>query len=261
MIEIQNLYKSFGALTVLDGVSFDIPDGDTICIIGKSGSGKSVLLKHIVGLLSPDQGRVMVDGLQIDTLSFKKIFNLRKQMGFVFQGAALFDSLNVFENVTLGMYELGNRDMIELEKEAIRVLSAVQLLPDINDVGELSFQIEWTILKNKKPSDLSGGMRKRVGVARALVGHPKYIFYDEPTTGLDPVTSEQIDALIANLTKSLDVTSVVITHDIFSVFQYARTVAMLHEGKLRYFGNVKGFRDSEDAVVQEFIERFIRNLY
>ena len=261
MIEIQNVHKSFGPLVVLDGITFDIPDGDTICIIGKSGSGKSVLLKHIVGLLSPDEGRVLIDGNQIDTLSFNNVFELRKKMGFVFQGAALFDSINVFENVVLGMYEHGNRNVVELEKEAIRVLSAVQLLPDINKVGEAEFLLEWEILKNKKPSDLSGGMRKRVGVARALVGNPKYIFYDEPTTGLDPVTSEQIDALIANLTRQLDVTSVVITHDIFSVFQYAKTVAMIHEGTLRYFGDVKGFRESKDKVVVEFIDRFIRNLY
>jgi phospholipid/cholesterol/gamma-HCH transport system ATP-binding protein len=257
MIEINNLHKSFGPKIVLDGVSFNIPDGDTICIIGKSGSGKSVLLKHIVGLLEPDSGSVYVDGNQIDQLNKKQTFELRKQMGFVFQGAALFDSLNVFENSVLGMYEHGNRNIEELEKESIRVLSAVQLLPDIKESGEVAFQKEWQILKNKKPSDLSGGMRKRVGVARALVGSPKYIFYDEPTTGLDPVTSEQIDDLIAGITHKLNVTSVVITHDMFSVFRIARTVAMLHDGKLRYFGNVAGLHKSNDEIVSEFIARFV----
>jgi phospholipid/cholesterol/gamma-HCH transport system ATP-binding protein len=167
--------------------------------------------------------------------------------------------MNVFENSILGMYEHGVKDEKQLEKEAIRVLSAVQLLPEINDVGENVFNKEWQILKYKKPSDLSGGMRKRVGVARALVGMPKYIFYDEPTTGLDPVTSEQIDDLIAELSMRMKVTSVVITHDIFSVFRIAKTVAMLHEGKLRYFGDVLGLRNSQDEIVQEFIDRFVRN--
>ncbi len=257
MIEINNLKKRFGPKIVIDGVTFNIPDGDTICIIGKSGSGKSVMLKHIVGLLSPDEGYVKVDRMQINKLSKKQIFDIRKQMGFVFQSAALFDSLTVFENSILGMYEHGNRNFDELEKESIRVLSAVQLLPDINDVGETAFQKEWQILKNKKPSDLSGGMKKRVGVARALVGNPKYIFYDEPTTGLDPVTSQQIDELIANLANNLSMTSVVITHDMFSVFRIAKTVAMLHDGKLRYFGDVEGLKNSNDDVVSEFVDRFI----
>lgn len=259
MIEIENLHKRFGQKIVLDGVSFNIPEGDSICIIGKSGSGKSVMLKHIVGLLEPDEGLVKVDGQRIDKLNKKQLFELRRQMGFVFQGAALFDSMNVFENSILGMYEHGVKDEKQLEKEAIRVLSAVQLLPEINDVGENVFNKEWQILKYKKPSDLSGGMRKRVGVARALVGMPKYIFYDEPTTGLDPVTSEQIDDLIAELSMRMKVTSVVITHDIFSVFRIAKTVAMLHEGKLRYFGDVLGLRNSQDEIVQEFIDRFVRN--
>ncbi|MBX3042630.1 MAG: ATP-binding cassette domain-containing protein [Candidatus Kapabacteria bacterium] len=258
MIEIDNLYKSFGPKVVLDGVSLNIPEGDSTCIIGKSGSGKSVLLKHIVGLLEPDSGTVKVDTKQIDKLDRKELFALRRQMGFVFQGAALFDSLNVFENTVLGMYEHGNRNLAELEKEAIRVISAVQLLPDIEEVGEVQFIKEWEILKNKKPSDLSGGMRKRVGVARALVGNPKYIFYDEPTTGLDPVTSEQIDDLIAELSNKLNVTSVIITHDMFSVFRIAKTVAMIHDGKLRYNGDVEGIKNSKDEVVAEFIERFVR---
>ncbi|MDX9789447.1 MAG: ATP-binding cassette domain-containing protein [Candidatus Kapaibacterium sp.] len=257
MIEITKLSKSFGPKTVLDEVSFNIPDGDTICIIGKSGSGKSVMLKHIVGLLEPDAGSVKVDGKQIDKLSKKDLFALRRQMGFVFQGAALFDSLNVYENTILGMYEHGNRDTNLLEAEAIRVLSAVKLLPEVHDVGEEQFRKEWNILKNKKPSDLSGGMRKRVGVARALVGSPKYIFYDEPTTGLDPVTSEQIDDLIAELTKKMNVTSVVITHDLFSVFRIAKNVAMLHNAKLRYLGSVDGLHESKDDVVKEFISRFV----
>ena len=184
MIEINNLHKSFGQKKVLDGVTLTIPDGETMCIIGKSGCGKSVLLKHIVGLLTPDQGFVNVDGKTVANLSYKEIFDLRLKMGFVFQGSALFDSSTVYENVVIGLYEHGQRDEKKLEQEAIRVLSAVGLLPEINGASTSEFDKEWSILKNKKPSDLSGGMKKRVGVARALVGQPSYIFYDEPTTGL-----------------------------------------------------------------------------
>lgn len=257
MIEIVNLSKSFGPKNVLDNVSMTIPEGDSMCIIGKSGSGKSVLLKHIVGLLEPDSGYVVVDGERMDRLSKWQIFVMRRTMGFVFQGAALFDSLNVFENVVLGLYEHGERDMETLEAEAKRVLSAVQLLPEENGHDNEYFEKEWNILKDKKPSDLSGGMKKRVGVARALVGNPKYIFYDEPTTGLDPVTSEQIDILIADLTNKLRVTSIVITHDMFSVFRIAKNVAMLHEGKVRFTGTAEELQKSDDHVVEEFIRRFM----
>lgn len=255
MIEIQNLYKSFGEKKVLDGLNINIPTGDTMCIIGKSGCGKSVLLKHIVGLLVPDSGRVIIDGKQIDTLSQKEIFALRRQIGFVFQGSALFDSLNVYENVVIGLYEHGVRENKTLEDEAIRVLANVGLLPD-RDKDTSIFEKEWLILKNKKPSDLSGGMRKRVGVARALVGSPSYIFYDEPTTGLDPVTSEQIDNLIASLTNKLKITSLVITHDMFSVFKIASTVTMLDKGKVQFSGSPEEMKCTNNAVVQEFLERY-----
>ncbi|PKL85615.1 MAG: ABC transporter ATP-binding protein [Ignavibacteriae bacterium HGW-Ignavibacteriae-1] len=257
MIEIHNISKSFGPKVVLQGVNLTIPEGDSICIIGKSGSGKSVLLKHIVGLLSSNEGYVKVDGERMDQLTKWQLFILRRTMGFVFQGAALFDSLTVFENVILGLYEHGERDIETLENEAKRVLSAVQLLPELNSIGDYEFSREWNILKNIKPSDLSGGMKKRVGVARALVGNPKYIFYDEPTTGLDPVTSEQIDLLIADLTNKLNVTSVVITHDMFSVFKIAKSVAMLHDGKVRFSGTAEELQKSEDPVVIEFISRFM----
>jgi phospholipid/cholesterol/gamma-HCH transport system ATP-binding protein len=256
MIEIKGLHKAFGNKTVLSGVELEIPDGDTICIIGKSGSGKSVLLKHIVGLLVPDEGEVTVDNRKVENLSRKEIFNLRQQIGYVFQSAALFDSYTVYENTILSLYEHGEKDNNKLEKEAIRVLSAVKLLPEENEIGSAMFEKEWNILKNKKPSDLSGGMRKRVGVARALVGTPKYIFYDEPTTGLDPVTSEQIDVLINELTHKLNVTSIVITHDMFSVFRIADTVAMLHEGKVQFHGSAEELQKTNDKIVKEFLERY-----
>ncbi len=256
MIEIKNLHKSFGPKNVLNGVDLEITPGDTICIIGKSGCGKSVLLKHIVGLLEPNMGKVLVDGMEVAKMKADDIFELRKQIGYVFQSAALFDSMTVYENTIIGLYEHGERDHEMMEKEAIRVLSAVGLLPDRKEVSGEEFLEEWEILKNKKPADLSGGMRKRVGVARALVGSPKFVFYDEPTTGLDPVTSEQIDALIEELTKRMNVTSIVITHDMFSVFKIAKTVAMLDKGKVRFFGTVDELRKSDDKEVIEFLERY-----
>lgn len=256
MIELLNLHKSFGEKKVLRGISFEVEEGQTTCIIGKSGCGKSVLLKHIVGLLQPDEGKVTLNGINISTLSQKELFAIRRTVGFVFQGAALFDSMTVFENVVIGMYEHGEKNQQILEDEAKRVLSAVGLLPNSDDISAEEFEKEWRLLKDKKPSDLSGGMKKRVGVARALTGSPKYIFYDEPTTGLDPVTSEQIDILIAELAKKYKVTSLVITHDMFSVYRIAHQVKMLDQGLVRFSGSVDELRASTDPVVSEFIERF-----
>ena len=256
MININNISKSFGPKRVLDGVSLRIEDGKTNCIIGKSGCGKSVLIKHIVGLLEPDAGTVVVDNKIVSELNQKELFALRRKMGFVFQGAALFDSMSVYENIIIGEYEHGNRDDKYLIPEAQRVLSAVGLLPDFEERESESYRREWNILIDKKPSDLSGGMRKRVGVARALVGSPDYIFYDEPTTGLDPVTSEQIDMLIDNLAKKLKVTSVVITHDMFSVYQIADKVAMLDSGRVRFEGTPKELIASADEVIVEFLDRY-----
>jgi phospholipid/cholesterol/gamma-HCH transport system ATP-binding protein len=264
MIEIQGLRKSFGEKHVLNGVDLTIPNGHTMCIIGRSGCGKSVMLKHIVGLLRPDAGMVKLDGRNISQMSTAELFAMRRKIGYVFQGAALFDSMTVWENVVLGLYEHGERNHATLDSEARRVLAAVGLLPEKAD-GQAQdfyqefhreFEKEYAILKNKKPSDLSGGMRKRVGVARALVGSPEYILYDEPTTGLDPITSEQIDNLVLELQNKLQVTSVVITHDIFSVYRVAQRVAMLEQGQVRFLGTADELRASTDAVVQEFIERY-----
>ncbi|MGA2296565.1 MAG: ATP-binding cassette domain-containing protein [FCB group bacterium] len=256
MIEIINLEKSFGPKNVLKCVNLTINSGDTICIIGKSGCGKSVLLKHIVGLLAPDKGKVLVDKKNVELITRQELFNIRKKIGYVFQGSALFDSYNVYENVVIGMFEHGIRDEKYLTEEAIRVLSAVGLLPEPDIHNSTEFKKEWSILKEKKPSDLSGGMRKRVGVARALVGHPEYIFYDEPTTGLDPVNSEQIDHLIEELTKKMDVTSLIITHDMFSVFKIAKTVVMLENGEIRFNGTPEEMKYSDDICVKEFLERY-----
>jgi phospholipid/cholesterol/gamma-HCH transport system ATP-binding protein len=256
MIEIRNLHKAFGAKRVLNGVDLRINTGETVCVIGRSGCGKSVLLKHIVGLLEPDEGTVFVDGKEVRLLRGQELFALRRSMGYVFQSAALFDSLTVWENVVLGMYEHGERREEVMDAEARRTLSSVGLLPDISESGGSLFEKEYAILRDKKPSDLSGGMRKRVGVARALVGNPSYILYDEPTTGLDPITSEQIDNLILELSRKLSVTSVVITHDMFSVYKVAQTVAMLEKGVVHFLGTPDELKNSPDDVVQEFIERY-----
>jgi phospholipid/cholesterol/gamma-HCH transport system ATP-binding protein len=228
-----------------------------MCIIGRSGCGKSVLLKHLVGLLRADGGEVEIDGMSVRTMKRDTLFSLRQRVGYVFQGAALFDSMTVFENVVIGMVEHSVHDRKVLEDESCRVLSAVGLLPDLDERGSDAYTREYALLSTKKPSDLSGGMRKRVGVARALVGKPDYIFYDEPTTGLDPVTSQQIDDLVGELAKRLNVTSVVITHDMFSVFNVADRVAMINEGVIWFDGTVDELRASTDAEVVDFLSRYV----
>ncbi len=257
MIELRNIKKSFGSKTVLNGVSCTVPTGQTTCIIGRSGCGKSVLLKHIVGMLKADSGSVLIDGRDVNTLTKQELFDMRRSIGYVFQGAALFDSLNVYENVILSLVEHGVTDQKHIDAEARRVLSAVGLLPPVNGNGSDEYEREFAILAAKKPSDLSGGMRKRVGVARALVGKPNYIFYDEPTTGLDPVTSQQIDDLLHELAGRYRTTSVVITHDMFSVYNIADHVIMLHDGLVRFTGSVVELQESTDPVVVEFLARFV----
>ncbi|MCX7930098.1 MAG: ATP-binding cassette domain-containing protein [Chlorobi bacterium] len=257
MIVVEQVHKAFGPKQVLRGVSLQIPEGQTTCIIGKSGCGKSVLLKIIVGLLLPDQGAVRIDGVPISELGREQLYQVRRRIGYVFQGAALFDSLTVWENVVISLYEHGERRVEVLDSEVRRVLEAVGLIPSVEQVGTAAYEREYALLCARKPSDLSGGMRKRVGVARALVGSPEYILYDEPSTGLDPVTSEQIDHLIRDLQQRLGVTSVVITHDMFSVFNVADRVVMLHDGVVYFEGTVEQLRASSDPVVQEFIERFV----
>lgn len=257
MIEIQGIHKSFGPKEVLRGVDLSVPTGKTTCIIGKSGCGKSVLLKHIVGLLHADAGEVFIDDRNLKDITRDDMFELRRKIGYVFQGAALFDSLTVFENVVIGLVEHGETNQAVLDGEARRVLSAVGLLPDPKSVSKEVFDRDFDLLSQKKPSDLSGGMRKRVGVARALVGSPDYIFYDEPTTGLDPVTSQQIDDLIGELATKLSVTSLVITHDMFSVFNIADHVAMIDEGTVRFQGSVPDLRATEDPAVVEFLDRYV----
>lgn len=257
MIQLRGVTKAFGQNQVLKGIDLEVPTGGTMCIIGKSGCGKSVLLKHIVGLLDADNGTIVIDGNDIQHISSGKLFDLRRRIGFVFQGAALFDSLTVFENVVISLVEHGEQNTGVLNSEARRVLSAVGLLPELEHDGSALYEREFQFLGNKMPSDLSGGMRKRVGVARALVGKPDYIFYDEPTTGLDPITSQQIDDLVGDLARKLNVTSVVITHDMFSVFNVADYVAMIDDGIVCFRGTVREMRECTDEVVVDFLSRYV----
>ncbi|GBD06939.1 putative ribonucleotide transport ATP-binding protein mkl [bacterium HR21] len=261
MIELRNITKRFGPKQVLKDISLCIPPAETTCIIGRSGSGKTVLLKHIVGLLRPDSGSILIDGRDVTHASRAEWFQLRRRFGYVFQGAALFDSLTVFENVVLGLYEHDIRSPELLHREAQRVLSAVQLLPPLEESETAEFQREYNLLCRKYPAELSGGMRKRVGIARALVGQPEYVFYDEPTSGLDPITSEQIDALIAELAQRLQITSVVITHDLFTVFRVAQRVALIEEGELVFAGTPSQMLHSSEPIVQRFLERYLSPLH
>ncbi len=240
MIEIHDLHKSFGSKEVLTGVNLNINNGKTTVIIGRSGCGKSVLIKHIVGLLQPDSGWVKVEGEIVSELKEKELYELRKMFGFLFQGAALFDSLTVEENVALPLVESQNGySKTEIEKIVKEKLDLVGL----KDIHKL------------KPAELSGGMKKRVGLARALVTNPEYILYDEPTTGLDPIMSDSIDSLIKELSGKLSVTSVVVTHDLYSVKNVADQVAMMHEGKIHFEGSPSDLLNSDDPAVTDFIKR------
>ena len=240
MIEIKDLYKSFGTKKVLLGVNLTIEQGETIVIIGRSGCGKSVLIKHIVGLLQPDSGYVKVEGKLVSDLNEKHLYSLRKKFGFLFQGAALFDSMTVEENVGLPLVE----SRIEHSKSEIKkIIEEKWSLVGLFDV------------LNLKPAELSGGMKKRVALARALVTNPSYILYDEPTTGLDPIMSDSIDQLIKDLSEKLNVTSVVVTHDMYSVKNVANKVAMMNEGVIYFTGKPDELINSTDKVIEDFIRR------
>ncbi len=240
MIEIKNLHKSFGSNHVLRGVNLTIQEGQSLAIIGRSGCGKSVLLKHIVALLIPDEGEVVFEGKVVHNLERKELYEVRKRFGFLFQGAALFDSMTVEENVSLPLVE----GTIGYSKEEIRKIVAEKLeLVDLPNTQKL------------KPAELSGGMKKRVGLARALVTNPDYILYDEPTTGLDPVMSDAIDDLIKDLNTKINVTSIIVTHDMFSVNNVADKIAMMHEGKIYFTGTPQELLQNSDPVVQKFIQR------
>jgi phospholipid/cholesterol/gamma-HCH transport system ATP-binding protein len=238
MIQLTDVHKSFGAKQVLRGFTLEVREGETMVVLGYSGSGKSVAIKHIVGLLIPDRGTVTVDDLEVPRLRRSELYELRAQIGYVFQFAALFDSLTVGENVAMGLRKRGNLSTTDIQREVIHALELVDLPDAIS----------------RLPSELSGGMRKRVGIARAIALRPKYILYDEPTTGLDPVTSAVIDDLMIRMQRTLGVTSIVITHDIRSAYRVGSRIAMLYEGRVRQVGSVEQIQQTTDPIVRQFIE-------
>jgi len=238
MIRFEGVCKRFGEKVVLDDFTLDVPEGQTTVIIGASGSGKSVALKHVVGLLEPDAGRVEVDGLVVHELDWEALSDLRARIGFVFQFAALFDSMTVEENIRLGLErrrELSGADISARVTESLRLVGL--------DGSE-----------HRLPAELSGGMRKRVGIARAIALRPKYILYDEPTTGLDPVTSAVIDRLMVRVREELGTTAIVVTHDMRSAYTIGDRIAMLHEGRVRAVDGVQEIQRTTDPVVRQFIE-------
>jgi phospholipid/cholesterol/gamma-HCH transport system ATP-binding protein len=246
VIELRGVKKRFGAQIVLDGVDFDVREGETVALLGPSGCGKSVLLKTIIGLIKPDGGKLSVDGKDVATLRKNELSELRKTIGYVFQNGALFDSMNVYENVRLGIVdEAKYKDEVYARKRVAECIKLVNLQPDQ--------------VMSKYPAELSGGMRKRVGIARAIAGSPKYLLYDEPTSGLDPVNADIIDALVQRLDQELGVTSVMVTHDVRGAFRVANRLALLSDGKVVMQGTPQEFRASENAKVKAFLERDFDN--
>jgi phospholipid/cholesterol/gamma-HCH transport system ATP-binding protein len=238
VIQLIDVHKSFGPKRVLGGFTLDVNEGETMVIIGYSGTGKSVAIKHIVGLLEPDSGTVLVDGLEVPKLKRRELYELRARIGYVFQFAALFDSLSIGDNVAMGLRKQGTLDERQIQD---RVNEALDLV-DLPNVAP------------RFPAELSGGMRKRVGIARAIALRPKYLLYDEPTTGLDPVTSAVIDELMIRMRDRLGVTGIVITHDMRSAYRVGTRIAMLYDGCVRWVGTVDEIQQTTDPVVRQFIE-------
>ncbi len=243
MIKIINLYKSFGTKQVLQGIDLDIYDGETITIMGGSGEGKTVLLKNIIGLMKPDKGSIIVDGVDITKVDNKTLRNVQKKFGYLFQSSALFDSMSVFENVAFGLrhYNLSDKELADRVK---LYLSYVGLEG----------------VENMYPSELSGGMKKRVALARAVAYNPQYILYDEPTTGLDPQTAETITDLMISLQKKLNVTSIVVTHDLKAAIKVSQRIAFLSKGKIIAIEEPKKILDSQQPLIKEFISAAILSL-
>jgi phospholipid/cholesterol/gamma-HCH transport system ATP-binding protein len=239
VIEIVDLWKSFGENHVLKGITLSIPQGTTFVVLGGSGSGKTVLMKHVIGLLKPDRGTVTVDGLEMSRLRGRELTEARRAFGMVFQGAALFDSMTVQENVAFPLREKQRN----LSRDEIRARVVEKLR--VVDLGEE--------ILNRFPAELSGGMKKRVALARALVGEPRVVLYDEPTTGLDPITTDYVDDMIVHAKERLGVTSMVISHDIASAFKVADRLAVLYDGHIAAQGTPEEVRASPDAFVQKFL--------
>jgi phospholipid/cholesterol/gamma-HCH transport system ATP-binding protein len=237
-IELKNVHKRFGDREVLRGFTLRVEEGETLAIIGGSGSGKSTTLKHVIGLLKPDEGEVWVDETRVDTLEGEALYEVRRKVGYVFQFAALFDSMTIAENIAMGLRRIPGLSAEEIDERVHTALERV-------DLGGVDGQY---------PSELSGGMRKRAGLARAIALEPRYLLYDEPTTGLDPLTLAVVDELILRMRDRLGVTSLVITHDMESAYRIADRIAMLHEGRVRTVGTPEEIRASEDPLVRGFVE-------
>jgi phospholipid/cholesterol/gamma-HCH transport system ATP-binding protein len=237
MIEVNHLEKNFGSMVILDDVSFQVETGESVVIIGRSGGGKSVLLKHIIGLLKPDAGQVLIDGENLCGLDERQLLRVRHKFGMLFQGAALFDSMTVAENIAFALRREGNPTEAEIAKKVAHALELVEL----------------SGTENKNPSELSGGMRKRVGLARAIVYEPQIVLYDEPTTGLDPVVSDSIDHLILRVRDHLKVTTVVVTHDMRTARRLGQRILMIYNHKLYAHGTADEIFNSTDPVVHRFV--------
>ena len=237
MISVRGLVKSIGTQEILRSVDLDVQSGETLAIIGRSGGGKSVLLKHLIGLMRPDSGEVLIDGQNIIGMSERALGRIREKVGILFQGSALFDSMTVEENIAFPLREAGERDWVKIRGQVREML----------EVMELEGQQE------KMPVALSGGMKKRVGLARAIVRRPACILYDEPTSGLDPVVSDSINHLIRRLQKRYGVTSIVVTHDMKSAFDVADHIAYLHEGRIYFHGTPAELQNSSDVLLQDFL--------
>jgi len=237
-IELRDIHKAFGPKKILRGLSLDVEEGETVSLVGFSGAGKSVTLKHINGLLKPDQGTVFVDGLEVPRLPREQLYKLRLDIGYVFQFAALFDSMTVAENIRMGLVKKGGLSEQEMRERTAESLKLVDL----------------TGFENRFPAELSGGQRKRAGLARAVAYRPKYLLYDEPTSGLDPVTTTVIDRLIMRMKEELGVTSLVITHDMKSAYTVSDRIAMLYEGRVVQVGTPDEIRNSDNDIVRSFVE-------
>jgi len=238
MIHILHVKKSFQGKSVLKDVELAIHDGETLVIVGQSGCGKTVLLKSIIRLVQPDAGKIIVDGEEITQMDRNNLFRIRKKFGMLFQGAALFDSMTVEENMALALIEHTDFSPREIRNRVQDKLEVVGLRG----------------IENKKPAELSGGMKKRVGLARALIMDPQFVLFDEPTTGLDPIMADNINNLILETHRKLNITSIVVTHDMVSAFKIGDRIAMLHEGEIVFQGSPSEFRQSEKRVVKQFVE-------
>jgi phospholipid/cholesterol/gamma-HCH transport system ATP-binding protein len=237
-IELRDVHRAFGQNQVLRGLDLEVLDGETLSIIGFSGAGKSVILKHMVGLIQPDSGDVVVDAQNVSDLDVRELSALRRDIGYVFQFAALFDSMSIADNVAMGLRRIPGM----YDEEIVSRVRECLALVDLEGI------------EDRYPSELSGGMVKRAGLARAIATKPKYLLYDEPTTGLDPVTVTVIDRLIVRMKEELGVTGIVVTHDIESAYRISDRIAMLHDGRIRTCGTVDEVRESDDLLLRSFIE-------